>query len=109
MLDPKTRTMPVELDVANPGAKLAPGMYTEVRWPARSGQQTLLVPLTAVASNTERSFVIRVENGVAKYVNVRKGGTQGELVEVTGALAAGDTVIKRATDEIREGTRIPAK
>ena len=109
MLDPKTRTMPVELDLTNPGTKLAPGMYTEVRWPARSGQQTLLVPTTAVTSNTERSFVIRVENGIAKYVNVRKGAAQGELVEVTGALAAGDTVIKRATDEIREGTRIPAK
>jgi RND family efflux transporter MFP subunit len=32
-LDPKTRTMPVELDVQNPGAVLAPGMYAEVLWP----------------------------------------------------------------------------
>ncbi len=109
VLDPKTRTMPVELDVVNAGGKLAPGMYTEVRWPAKSGQVTLLVPATAVTSNTERSFVIRVENGTAKYVNVRKGPAQGELVEVSGPLAAGDLVIKRATDEIREGARIPAK
>ncbi len=109
ILDPKTRTMPVELDVMNPSGKLAPGMYTEVRWPAKSGQTTLLVPATAVTSNTERSFVIRVENGAAKYVNVRKGPAQGELVEVSGALAAGDVVIRRATDEIREGARIPIK
>lgn len=108
-LESKSRTMPVELDVANPGGKLAPGMYTEVRWPAKSGQTTLLLPATAVTSNTERSFVIRVENGMAKYVNVRKGPAQGELVEVSGPLAVGDTVIKRATDEIREGTRIPPK
>ena len=109
ILDPKTRTMPVELDVINPSGKLAPGMYTEVRWPAKSGQTTLLVPATAVTSNTERSFVIRVENGAAKYVNVRKGPAQGELVEVSGALTAGDVVIRRATDEIREGARIPIK
>jgi len=108
-LDARTRTMAVELEAMNVGGKLAPGMYTEVKWPAKSGQTTLLVPATAVASTTERSFVIRVENGVARYVNVRKGPAQGELVEVAGALAAGDRIIQRATDEIREGTKIPAR
>lgn len=106
-LDARTRTMPVELDVINTGGKLAPGMYTEVKWPAKAGQVTLLVPATAVTSNTERSFVIRVENGLARYVNVRKGPPQGELVEVTGPLVVGDRIIQRATDEIREGLRIP--
>lgn len=33
-LDNKTRTMPVELDVANAGGELAPGMYAEVLVPA---------------------------------------------------------------------------
>ncbi len=33
-LDSKTRTMPVELDVLNSGALLAPGMYAEVLLPA---------------------------------------------------------------------------
>ncbi|MEN6602931.1 MAG: efflux RND transporter periplasmic adaptor subunit, partial [Bryobacteraceae bacterium] len=32
-VDPKTRTMSVELDVANASALLAPGMYPEVNWP----------------------------------------------------------------------------
>ena len=106
-LDARTRTMPVELDVANAAGKLAPGMYTEVKWPAKAGQMTLFVPATAVTSNTERSFVIRVENGLARYVNVRKGPSQGELVEVVGPLAAGERIIQRATDEIREGSKIP--
>lgn len=109
VVDPKTRTMPVELDFANSGGKVAPGMYTEVKWPVARGAAKLLVPATAVASNTERAFVIRVEGGVARYVNVRRGPAQGELVEVSGPLAAGDVVIKRATDEIREGTRVPGR
>jgi membrane fusion protein, multidrug efflux system len=107
VMDMRTRTMPVELDVANPGGKLAPGMYTEVKWPAKAGQVTLLAPATAVTSNTERTFVQKVEGGVVKYVPVRKGPAQGEFVEVYGQLAAGDVIIKRATDEIREGTRVP--
>jgi RND family efflux transporter MFP subunit len=111
VMDPRTRTMPVELDVANPGGKLAPGMYTEVKWPAKAGQVTLLVPATAVGANTERTFVQKVEGSVVRYVAVRKGPAQGELVEVSvaagGQLAAGDVIIKRATDEIRKGTRVP--
>lgn len=34
-LDPKTRSMPVEVDVPNAGGALAPGMYAEVELPAR--------------------------------------------------------------------------
>ncbi len=109
VIDPLTRTMPVELDFSNPASKVAPGMYTEVKWPASQAQVRLLVPATAVAANTERSFVIKVDGGVTRYVNVRKGAAYGDLVEILGPLAAGDIVIRRATDEIREGIKLPAK
>src|SRR5229473_2981422 len=32
-IDPKTRSMPVELDVSNPKGRLAAGMYPAVKWP----------------------------------------------------------------------------
>jgi RND family efflux transporter MFP subunit len=109
VVDMATRTMPVELDFVNSGGKLAPGMYTQVEWPAVRGQMRLLVPPTAIAANTERSFVVKVEGGVAKYVDVRRGVVQGDLVEVRGALAAGDVILLRGTDEVREGTKIGQK
>jgi membrane fusion protein, multidrug efflux system len=104
-MDAKTRTMPVELDVANGKGLLAPGMYPEIAWPVRKGPG-LLVPATAVASNTERVFVIRVKDGKAEWVNVKKGAAQGDLVEVSGAIAEGDVIVKRASDELRAGTKI---
>jgi RND family efflux transporter MFP subunit len=108
-LDPKTRTMPVEADVANTDGALAPGMYAETAWSARRGRPSLMVPATGVAATTERTFVIRLRNGKAEWVNVTRGAKSGDLVEVLGALAAGDTVVKRATDELREGTPLKAK
>ena len=33
----------------------------------------------------------------------RKGAAEGELVEVSGDLKAGDKVVRRGTDELREG------
>lgn len=51
-LDPKTRTMAVELDVANPRNELSPGMYPQVSWPAGRAGDSLLVPPTAIVTTT---------------------------------------------------------
>jgi membrane fusion protein, multidrug efflux system len=112
-LDSKTRTMPVELDVDNARGRLAPGMFPEVIWPARRPRPSLLVPSSAVATTTERTFVIRVREGQVEWVDVRRGvamNQQGrDLVEVFGDLAAGDLIAARGTDELRAGTRVVAK
>jgi RND family efflux transporter MFP subunit len=108
-MDPKTRSMAVELDVFNPKSVLAPGMYPTVQWPVRSGRPALLVPASSIVTTTELTFVIRVRNGMAEWVAVRRGPAAGDLVEVYGALAAGDLVVKRGSDEIREGTKVNTK
>ncbi|MBI3695694.1 MAG: efflux RND transporter periplasmic adaptor subunit [Acidobacteria bacterium] len=105
-VDPKTRTMPVELDVDNRGGRLAPGMFPEVVWPMRRTHPSLFVPPTAVVVTTERTFVIRLNDGVAEWVNVKRGSTAGGLVEVFGPLKAGDPVVRRGSDELREGTKV---
>ncbi len=105
-VDPKTRTMPIELDVPNGSGKLAPGMYPEVQWPVRKPRASILVPPTAVVTTTERTFVIRVRDGRAEWVNVSKVGASGDLMEVLGALNAGDQIVKRGTDEFRDGAKL---
>jgi RND family efflux transporter MFP subunit len=102
-LDPGTRTMPVELDVQNRDGSLAPGMYPNVKWPVRRGRPSLLVPKTSVVTTAERTFVIRARDGKAEWVDVRKGAAEGENIEVMGNLQAGDKVVKRANDELRDG------
>ena len=105
-LDVKTRTMAVELDVANRGGALSPGMYPAVEWPIRRAKPGLFVPKTAVVTTTERVFVIRSRGGKADWVDVRKGVAEGDLVEVMGALEPGDRIVKRGTDELHEGAAL---
>jgi membrane fusion protein (multidrug efflux system) len=105
-LEPKTRTMAVELDVANPNLRLASGMYAEVQWPVRKERPSLLVPPASIATTTERTFVVRIKNGVAEWVSVTRGAGVGDLVEVQGPLQSGDLIARRGTDELREGTRV---
>jgi RND family efflux transporter MFP subunit len=105
-LDLKTRSMLVELDVNNPKQALAAGMFAEVQWPVSRAQASLFVPRTAVVRTSERQFVVRVRNGVAEWVDVRRGESNGDVIEVFGDLREGDVVIRRGNDEIRPGTQI---
>jgi multidrug efflux pump subunit AcrA (membrane-fusion protein) len=100
--------MAVELEVTNAGGQLAAGMYPEVRWPARSPAQSLVVPKTSVVVTTERVFVIRVRSGRAEWVDVKRGVADKDAVEVLGDLKAGDEIVVRGTDEIRHGSPVTA-
>jgi RND family efflux transporter MFP subunit len=108
-VDTKTRTMPVELDVTNPGRRLASGMFPEVLWPVRRSGPTLFVPTSAVARTTEATFVVRIRNGNAEWVNVQTGEADGKLIEVFGDLHAGDEIAARGTDELAPGMRVSTK
>lgn len=108
-VDEKTRTMPVELDVMNPSGGLAPGTFTEVLWPVQRPQPTMFLPSSAVASTLERIFVVRINNGIADWVDVKTGATSGNLTEVFGDLRAGDTVALHGTDEIRPGSSVTVR
>ena len=101
--------MPVELDVLNRDGSLSPGMYPSVKWPVRKVRPSLLVPRTSVVTTAERTFVIREREGRAEWVDVKKGAADGDNVEVLGNLKAGDRVVRRATDEMRDGARLQEK
>jgi membrane fusion protein, multidrug efflux system len=105
-VDGKTRSMPVELDVINSDGRLAAGMYPAVKWPVHVKQSVLLVPNSSVVSTSERKFVIRVTDGSAEWVDVKKGPAKGDLVAIIGPLREGDLILLRGTDEIHEGAHL---
>jgi membrane fusion protein (multidrug efflux system) len=102
-VDEKSRTMPVELDVKNPDGRLSPGSFTNVSWPLQRSYPTLFVPTTAVTTDQQHTFVIRVRNGKAEWVTVQTGQTVNGDIEVFGELTAGDEVVKTASDAIHSG------
>ena len=112
-LDPKTRTMPVELDVSNPNRRLAPGMFPEVIWPVSRPNPSMFVTPSAIATTTERSFVIRIRDGVTEWVDVKRGASMSDngkdLVEVFGDLSPGNQIAVNGTDELRAGIKVNVK
>jgi len=108
-VDAKTRTMPVELDVNNRGGKLTPGSFSEVMWPVRRPGASLLVPSSAIGTNLERTFVVRVRNGKTEWVDVKPGVSTGTNSEIFGDLQPGDQVVVRGSDELAPGMQVKAQ
>jgi len=108
-VDVKSRTMAVELDVTNRDGRLTPGTFCQVQWPVHRPAPSLFVPSGSVGSTTDRTFVVRIRDGKAEWVDVKTGLASGSLMEVFGDLHAGDTVAVRGTDEIKAGTEVRVK
>jgi RND family efflux transporter MFP subunit len=108
-IDTKTRTMPVELDIENNDNKLAPGMFAEVFWPIRRDEPSLFVPVSAIVQTTRTTYVDRVRGGAIEQVAVQRGTALKDRVEVFGLLRAGDLVLTRGSEELKEGTKVLTK
>jgi hypothetical protein len=98
--------MPVELDVHSADGRLSPGNFSNVQWPVHRAAPTMFVPVSAVTNDQQHTFVERVRNGKAEWVDVVPGLTVSGNIEIFGDLKPGDEVIRNATDAIRPGQQV---
>jgi len=105
-LDLRLRSQRTEMDVINDNKKLLPGMVAEVSVPLDGNANTFIVPKTAVVNSTIKPFVIKVVNNKAQWVNVQLGRTADNKQEIFGNITLNDTLIKTATEEIRDGADV---
>jgi membrane fusion protein (multidrug efflux system) len=108
-INKETRTMQVELDFDNGDAQVTPRTFANVEWPIQRAYPTLFVPATAITTDLQRTFVIRVRQGKAEWVDVKSGVTVNGKTEVFGNLRPGDLVVRNATDSIRSGASVEAR
>ena len=106
VLDPATRTAPIEIEIPNGAARLKPGMYARVSMTTSTKKQALVVPATAVVDLGGRRGVFTPLNESAVFRALDLGTEQGDLVEVLGGLNEGDAVITTGSSALRDGDRI---
>ena len=108
-LDSKLRSERLEMDVYNKDKTLLPGMYAEVHMDLSGSDSTFVIPKTALVQSTEKVFVVRMKDGKANWVDVKKGRDSDGKVEVFGDLKVGDELVTIANDEIRDGEPLRKK
>lgn len=102
-LSEENRSMITEFDVNNRSNELKAGMYAQVQLNTERSGNTLFVPVTAVVNSSEQVFVIRDKAKKAEWVPVKRGVVVDTLVEVFGDLHDGEAIVKKASEEYRNG------
>jgi len=110
-LDPRTRTMGVEVDIQNADHQLKPGMYARVELVLEVRPGALLVPLEALLGGAQPAVLV-VRDGKVSTVRVELGAPDGAQVQIARGLRPDDLVIVQGKDLVREGhpvKAVPAK
>lgn len=105
-LDLRLRSERIEMDVMNENKSLLPGTVAEVTIPLTAKDSTFVVPKTALVNSSEGLFVIKVVNGKAQRVSVKKGRDINDQSEVFGELKLNDRLITKGSEEIKDGQEV---
>lgn len=93
-LNVETRTVRARIELANPRARLAPGMFATLEFAPPAGRTALLVPSEAVIRTGTRTVVILAdEKGMFRPVDVEAGAESGGETEIAKGLSVGDRVV----------------
>jgi RND family efflux transporter MFP subunit len=106
-LDPSTRTMLVEVDVANADLSLSPGMYAETMITLQNRPDVLAIPAQAVVQNEAQPYVLVVNRANKVEKRAVTLGIQGpERAEISSGLAEGESVIVTAQANYQPGEAV---
>ena len=93
-VNPVTRTLKARLELANPGARLVPGMFVSMQFMDMRADKVLLIPTEAVIQTGKRTVVMLAEdNNRFRPVNVEAGIESDGQTEIKRGLQAGQRVV----------------
>jgi RND family efflux transporter MFP subunit len=105
-LDPATRTLLVEVQIANSGA-LMPGMYTQVDLSVPRKNPPLMIPADTLVVRADGPQVAVVDTeGKVHYTRVELGRDLGDHLEALAGVQEGDRLAVNPSDVVREGAKV---
>lgn len=102
-----TQSRQLEVRIALPASAWTVGSAVDVGLPSDAARAGIAVPRDALVLRNEGTYVFRVNaEGKADRLEVKTGESQGDLVEVSGALAAGDVLVTRGAERLQPGQKV---
>lgn len=104
-VDPITRAATIRAHVANPDSRLRPGMLLKVELVIER-VEVPMVPETAILQRGGDVFVYVVDEGMARFHQVRIGMRQNGWVQVVDGLSVGEPVISEGVIKVRDNAPV---
>lgn len=103
--DPGSRSFLVKVELPT-NAALRSGMYGKALFPIGE-KKSLSVPQTAVIERGQLTSVFVLdEKGIAHLRLVKTGKVTGDRVEILSGINAGEQIVARETEKVKEGNRV---
>ena len=104
---PNSRTLLVELHMANANSEIPAGSYAEVRLPASMLGKILTIPDTTLLFRAQglQVGVLKPDNTV-ELRDIKVGRDFGTKIEVTGGLSPSDKILDNPPDSLVSGTLV---
>ena len=104
--DPATKTFLVRTLIDNPFGDIRPGMIARVAFVRRVITDALVAPLFALVDKGGERLVFIEKDGVAQSRTVSIGVIEGDRVQITSGLQAGDHLIVKGQTEVEDGIKV---
>src|SRR5271165_6447551 len=101
-----TRTLLIEVDVANPAGTLLTGSYAEVHLAIPTPGSNFVIPVNTLIFRSEGLHVGVVKNGKVVLTAVTAGHDFGNTIEIVAGLNTDDQVIVNPPDSIVSGQEV---
>ena len=106
-IDPATRTLNTEVDVANKDGKLLPGSFGQVHFAIGTSVLRITIPVNAMLFRAEGAQVAVVDkDGKVHLRPINIGRDFGATLEVLSGLEVSDQVIINPSDSLEEGQQV---
>ena len=105
-INPQSRTLNVEVDVANPKDELLPGAYAFVHLTVPANQGSVTIPANTLLFRSEGLRVGVVRDGHVVLAPITIGHDYGTSLEVVSGLNPEDDVIVDPSDSLTEGAAV---
>ena len=93
-LDAKTRTLKVRLRFENPGEKLKPNMYANVKIFGGAKENTIVIPLEGlIRTGREQRVIVALAEGKFEARQVMAGIESGNYVEIVKGVKEGEKIV----------------
>jgi membrane fusion protein, multidrug efflux system len=107
VLDPATRTAPIEIEIPNRDNRLKPGMYARITLTIEERKNALLAPKAAVVDfENKRGVWVPNEDRRAQFVPVTLGIEGPEQIEIVAGLKEGDRFVVAGAGAVRNNDQL---
>ncbi|TAN62575.1 efflux RND transporter periplasmic adaptor subunit [bacterium] len=106
VLDPQTRSLPIEITVPNPGHRLKSGMFAKINILAGKRANALVIAQDALVKEDSLNYVYTAEDSIAKKIRVKPGIRQDSKIEILEGLEENQKVIVFGHQGLKDGAQV---